>query len=164
MTGIEHLFGVLQALLWQCDDDSPTYRRTRVVKKFFDEAGERLNQLITAFGAESDRLQKVDSAIAAERNEYEEVDDELEDEWALRRLEGGLSNLYAMTLILAQLFVSSSVEDGPAIILGHLDDHGIEVKTLTTRLEEYTANLDAKVFAHEVEHLTTIQKIMALHA
>lgn len=153
----------MQALLWQCDDDLPTFRRTRVVKKFFDDDCARLNQLITAFGAESERLQKVDNTIAAERDEYEEIDDELEEEWALRRLEGGLSNLYAMTLILAQLFVSDSVDDGPAIILGHLDDHGIEVKTLIVRLEEYTANLDAKVFSHEVEHLTTIQKIMTLH-
>ena len=131
--GVEHTLSLLSSLLRCLPGDSAP--RIRTLAKFSEKGCEKIVRLVVLRRQLEGALQSVDDEIEAERKVTEDEDEraELEGEWLVRRLEGGMFSLQMVDVCLAWLVA----EDDGAKEKVHdlLGDFAAVKATLTEQLK-----------------------------
>lgn len=140
---IEHVVSILGSLLRNCS----TSQRQRVLLKFTESDFEKIDRLMELHFAFHDRIKIVDERIEAEkfrmRRRGEDVDDEdVEEDFYLQRLEGGLFTLQLIDYIVLEIS-SSNTPTIKSRILQLLALHGGSVKSIRHMMREYASHIGA---------------------
>jgi len=140
---IEHVVSILGSLLRNCS----TGQRQRVLLKFTESDFEKIDRLMELHFAFHDRIKIVDERIEAEkfrmRRRGEDVDDEdVEEDFYLQRLEGGLFTLQLIDYIVLEIS-SSNTPSIKSRILQLLALHGGSVKSIRHVMREYASHIGA---------------------
>jgi len=140
---IEHVVSILGSLLRNCSSS----QRQRVLLKFTESDFEKIDRLMELHFAFHDRIKIVDERIEAEkfrmRRRGEDVDDEdIEEDFYLQRLEGGLFSLQLIDYIILEIS-SSNTPSIKARILQLLSLHGGSVKSIRHVMREYASHIGA---------------------
>ncbi|KAI0771620.1 Catenin-beta-like protein [Trametes elegans] len=137
-----HTLGIVSSLLSNLASDSPA--RIRLLAKFVENSYEKPEKLLEIRDAAQGRLKVTDKEIEDEKKnmaaEGEEIEPDMEDEWYLRRLEGGLFTLQTVDYILAWIAME---DDGVrAHIQKLLDRKNQSFKDIVKVLQIYHDNVD----------------------
>ncbi len=109
-----HTLGILSSLFTNLPSDSPA--RIRLLAKFVENNYEKTDKLLDIRTSAQTRLTVVDREIDAEKEALLRAAEEIggeEEEWYLRRLDGGLYTLQTVDYILAWIIME---DDGVSAI------------------------------------------------
>ncbi|XP_054722689.1 beta-catenin-like protein 1 [Uloborus diversus] len=135
----EHVCSVVASMLKNCKGT----QRQRLLNKFTENDHEKVDRLMELHFKYLDKVHHVDAQIErekAELGEEEEVDAGMEEEFYLRRLEGGLFTLQLIDYIM----VDACCSGPPGIkqrVLQILNLRGGSIKTIRNVLREYAGNM-----------------------
>lgn len=156
----EHVCSIIASMLKNCKGT----QRQRLLNKFTENDHEKIDRLMELHFKYLEKVHHVDNQIEKEKAEFryndEEVNSAMEDEFYLRRLEGGL-----FTLQLIDYIMLDTCSSGPSSIkqrvLQILNLRGGSIKTIRNVMREYAGNLgDAKdLAAREAEQQRILQLV-----
>ncbi|CAL1298820.1 unnamed protein product [Larinioides sclopetarius] len=152
----EHVCSIIASMLKNCKGT----QRQRLLNKFTENDHEKVDRLMELHFKYLDKVHYIDIQIEKEKSELddEDIDAGMEEEFYLRRLEGGLFTLQLIDYIMVDICCS-----GPASIkqrvLQILNLRGGSIKTIRNVMREYAGNMgDANdASAREAEQQRLLQ-------
>lgn len=134
----EHVCSIIASMLKNCKGT----QRQRLLNKFTENDHEKVDRLMELHFKYLDKVHYVDLQIEKEKAKLEddEIDPSMEEEFYLRRLEGGLFTLQLIDYIMVDICCS-----GPPTIkqrvLQILNLRGGSIKTIRNVMREYAGNM-----------------------
>lgn len=134
----EHVCSIIASMLKNCKGT----QRQRLLNKFTENDHEKVDRLMELHFKYLDKVHYIDLQIEKEKAklEEEEIDATMEEEFYLRRLEGGLFTLQLIDYIMVDICCS-----GPPTIkqrvLQILNLRGGSIKTIRNVMREYAGNM-----------------------
>lgn len=137
---IEHVVSIFGSLLRNCSSS----QRQRVLLKFTEADFEKIDRLMELHFAFHDRIKIVDERIEAEkfRMRRRGDDEDIEEDFYLQRLEGGLFTLQLIDYIVLEIS-SSNTPNIKSRILQLLSLHGGSVKSIRHVMREFASHIGA---------------------
>ncbi|GFX89985.1 beta-catenin-like protein 1 [Trichonephila clavipes] len=134
----EHVCSIIASMLKNCKGT----QRQRLLNKFTENDHEKVDRLMELHFKYLDKVHYIDLQIEKEKGKLDddEIDVTMEEEFYLRRLEGGLFTLQLIDYIMVDICCS-----GPASIkqrvLQILNLRGGSIKTIRNVMREYAGNM-----------------------
>ncbi|XP_013791309.1 beta-catenin-like protein 1 [Limulus polyphemus] len=136
----EHVCSIISSMLKNCKGT----QRQRLLNKFTENDHEKVDRLMELHFKYLEKVHYIDNQIEKEKAEIryndEEVDASMEEEFYLRRLDGGLFTLQLIDFVMLDICSSGS----PSIkqrVLQMLNLRGGSIKTIRNVMREYAGNL-----------------------
>ncbi|XP_035215584.1 beta-catenin-like protein 1 [Stegodyphus dumicola] len=150
----EHVCSIIASMLKNCKGT----QRQRLLNKFTENDHEKVDRLMELHFKYLDKVHHIDLQIEKEKSKMneEEIDSSMEEEFYLRRLEGGLFTLQLIDYIMVDTCCSgpSSIKQR---VLQILNLRGGSIKTIRNVMREYAGNMgdanDASVREAEQQRL-----------
>ncbi|KFM76702.1 Beta-catenin-like protein 1, partial [Stegodyphus mimosarum] len=150
----EHVCSIIASMLKNCKGT----QRQRLLNKFTENDHEKVDRLMELHFKYLDKVHHIDLQIEKEKSKMneEEIDASMEEEFYLRRLEGGLFTLQLIDYIMVDTCCSgpSSIKQR---VLQILNLRGGSIKTIRNVMREYAGNMgdanDASVREAEQQRL-----------
>ncbi|XP_015919518.1 beta-catenin-like protein 1 [Parasteatoda tepidariorum] len=134
----EHVCSIIASMLKNCKGQ----QRQRLLNKFTENDHEKVDRLMELHFKYLDKVHYVDVQIEKEKSKLSEseIDSVMEEEFYLRRLEGGLFTLQLIDYIMVDICCSGP----PSIkqrVLQILNLRGGSIKTIRNVMREYAGNM-----------------------